>query len=238
MNCFFNLSTKTIKAEAKSNHTPVVFGWEMGDGTFLRGKEISHQYNRPGKYTVCLVSIMFNNTTNQRCTTRVCKDIEIVNCDRLKSRFAVEVKGLTIRVKGTSNVDSISAGFKFGDGNGARGLTASHTYDKPGVYRVCFIVEDLVYGCREEVCQKVIVEKKPCDLKADFAIDKDGLGVKVKARSNENNVHYFWSFGDGNDATGKTAGNRYKKEGVYTISLIVFNPRTKCKTLVCKRAQL
>lgn len=313
-------NSKTVKLVAQSRQQPAVHAFQLGDGTFLRGKEVKHTYDSAGVYRVCLKTIAFDSVTNQRCTTEVCKKITIVNCDRLTADFRYVVDGLTVKLAGMTNSNNVNTGFRFGDGQGIREDSAKHTYDKPGIYEICYIAEDYTYGCRKEVCKKIIVRddndcelrarftvrqdgdlvklkalsnqspalyewsfgdgdlakgdevrhqydepgvyrvclrvttrgkdsgelckttvcekvviRKPkCDLKADFVIAQDGLEVKLAARSNQDSVHHLWIFGDGEDATGKLAKHSYAKPGRYEIGLVVVDPVTKCKTCVWK----
>ena len=133
--------------------------------------------------------------------------------------------------------------WSFGDGETAKGQYAKHSYKKPGTYEVCVTAylgnaTSTNAGCRAKVCKTVVVKGKDCDLKADFKYETDGKKIRVKGESNESGVLYFWSWGDGTSSTGQTAKHKYDKEGVYEVCLIVFNPKTKCKTCVCKRVKI
>ncbi|MGB0851470.1 MAG: PKD domain-containing protein [Bacteroidia bacterium] len=227
--------SKTVKLNAKSNMTPVKFLWDFGDGTSERGSEVKHTYTNPGKYKICVKSIAFNSSTNQRCTVQVCKTVRIVDCDRLKGEFAYEVDGLSIKVRGKSNSNIAAAGYSFGDSTIKRGYSAKHTYSKPGTYSVCMILKDTVYGCKTTICKRITIARPGCQLEGDFKFTNNGFGLKLQAKSNQDKVHYFWSFGDGEDATGKNTSHRYKKPGLYQVCLIIFNPKTKCKVCICKR---
>lgn len=315
-----NPNTLEVVFAARSNRSPVVFGWRMSDGTVLRGDKIKHQFATAGNYKVCLTAIAFDSSTNQRCTTEVCKEISIVDCDRLKARFVYETDSLKLVVKGESNSNHVVYGYSFGDGTFARGQKARHIYREEGVYEVCLIAKDTITGCivkdcqrvevsdnncglrakfgyrqsdndfkfiakanmsparyvwsfgdgetgygeeiahsyakpgiyrvclvvyakaddgsicKTETCEKVVIrEIDRCELRADFRFKVDDNKLILEARSNEENVHYFWSFGDGNDATGKLARHKYDRPGEYEVCLIVFNPKTKCKVCVCKK---
>lgn len=228
-------NSKTVKFEAKSNFTPVVYSWKFGDGSAARGQETKHTYEKAGSYKVCLTAIAFNSTTNQRCTTQVCKEVKIADCDRLEAKFVFEVEGNTVKVRGKSNSKAAEAGYTFGDGTVVRGFEAKHTYKKPGTYKVCLIVLDSATGCKVEVCKRVIIEKEACKLEGDWKFETDGLTVKAKAKGNQDGLHYFWTYGDGTDGIGQTTKHTYKKPGTYQMCLVIFNPKTKCKVCICKR---
>ncbi len=314
-------NTKEVKFQARSNRSPVVFGWKISDGTFLRGDQVKHTFSAAGSYKVCLTAIAFDSVTNQRCTTDVCKEVTIVDCDRLEAKFDIEVDGLKVKLRGTSNSQHAVYGYDLGDGTVLRGNPIKHEYAREGIYEICFIAKDTIYGCVTKVCRKVKIENDDCDLEAKFDFRQDGndfkffakssvdpsrfvwdfgdgeqgygdetkhsyreagtylvcltvysqgtnstricstkvckrvtiekpnkcelraefefrtddLKAQFKAKANEDDLHYFWSFGDGEDGTGQEIRHKYKEAGVYEVCLIVFNPKTKCKVCICKK---
>jgi PKD repeat protein len=233
-----NHNTKTVVFKARSNKTPAVFGFKLGDGNFKRGQHISHTYASAGSYVVTLTTIAFDSVSNQRCTTKVSKKVEIVDCDRLKVAFKYEVDGMTVKVKGEANSNSVSTGFKFGDGHGSRGDEAKHTYDKPGVYSVCFIAEDSIYGCRQEVCKRVVISA-PCDLEAKFEYRQENNDFKFFAKASDRPARFLWNFGDGEKGHGDEIKHSYDKPGTYEVCLVVFAMNSTndqiCTTRVCKK---
>ncbi|MBR9861215.1 PKD domain-containing protein [bacterium] len=217
-----------VQLVARSSHYPAAFSWEISDGSSLRGQRTKHSFSSPGEYKVCLTVIAFDSVSNQRCTTRVCKAVEIVNCDRLKAEFDLVQDGMSIAVRGTSNSSNVVYGFSFGDGEHARGQAAKHRYDQRGVYTVCFYAKDTIYGCKTEVCKRVLID--PCSLRAKFDYRQDGNAFKFYAKANDSNVRYVWDFGDGNIGTGDEVGHRYQKPGVYAVCLTVYS---KTGTVIC-----
>ena len=231
-------NTKKVSFAAKSSHSPAVFSFDFGDSSSLRGQKVEHQYANAGSYKVTLTVIAFNSSTNQRCTTRVSKKVEIVNCDRLKADFKYVLDGMTIKLKGETNSTNVSTGFKLGDGNAERGDEVKHTYSKPGVYQVCYIAEDLTYGCRKEVCKKIVISA-PCKLEAKFEYRQDNEDFKFFAKANDSSARFVWNFGDGNKGTGDEIKHSYDKPGSYEVCLTVYSlNRTNnqiCSTRVCKK---
>ncbi|PCJ66934.1 MAG: hypothetical protein COA58_05640 [Bacteroidetes bacterium] len=236
-----NQNTKTISLKASSSHSPAVFGFKLGDGTFLRGEKISHTYATAGDYEVCLTTIAFNSSTNQRCTTKVCKKVKIVDCDRLKANFRFVVDGMTVKFIGQTNSNNASTGFRFGDGQIERKDSVKHTYARPGIYKVCYIAQDSIYGCRKEVCKKVIISA-PCDLKATFKVRQDDNTAKFIAEANDRPARFLWSFGDGTKGHGSEIKHDYDKAGSYEVCLTVFALNATndqiCTTRVCKKVTI
>ena len=70
------LSPRTFKFKAFAIHNPddpvVGYRWTFGDGSAASGKEVTHQYNSPGTYEVCLTI-----KTQRGCETRICKPLHV-----------------------------------------------------------------------------------------------------------------------------------------------------------------
>ncbi len=233
-----NHNTKTVEFKARSNKQPAVFAFKLGDGNFKRGQHIKHTYASAGSYTVTLTTIAFDSVANQRCTTQVRKKVEIVDCDRLKVAFKYEVDGLTVKLKGEANSNAVHTGFKFGDGHGSRKDEVKHTYAKPGVYVVCYVAEDTVHGCRQEVCKRIVITA-PCKLEAKFEYRQEQNDFKFIAKANDSPARFLWNFGDGEKGHGDEIKHSYDKPGIYEVCLTVYalnatNDKV-CTTRVCKK---
>ncbi|WP_157198832.1 PKD domain-containing protein [Methanocaldococcus infernus] len=61
-------------------------------------------------------------------------------------------------------------------------------------------------------------------LKVFFAIEIiDDFKVNFYSLCNDNNTHYFWTFGDNSNSTSANPSHKYEKEGLYIIKLKVNN---------------
>ena len=232
-----------LKFVAKASEAPARFLWNFGDGDKGSGDEIGHSYDKPGVYEVCLTVYALNATNNQICTTKVCRRIEIKkdNDCGLRAKFDYRQDRNHFKFKAVANDSHARYVWNFGDGSDASGAEVKHEYKKPGTYLVCVTVYTGKLGskyhplCSTKVCKRIIIEKPSCKLEGNYRFNVDRLYVKFEGKANEDKVHYFWSFGDGSDATGKLARHKYDKPGVYEVCLIIFNPRTKCKVCICKK---
>ena len=68
-----NHQNKEVSLEARSSHQPAVFAWKISDGSAYRGQSINHTFSAAGTYKICLLTIAFDSSVNQRCTSTVCK---------------------------------------------------------------------------------------------------------------------------------------------------------------------
>jgi PKD repeat protein len=70
------ISPRTFKFKGFAIHNPddpvAGYRWTFGDGSAASGKEVTHQYNAPGTYEVCLTI-----KTQRGCVTRICKPLHV-----------------------------------------------------------------------------------------------------------------------------------------------------------------
>jgi len=70
------ISPRTFKFRGFAIHNPddpvVGYRWTFGDGSAATGREVTHQYNAPGTYEVCLTI-----KTQRGCETRICKPLHV-----------------------------------------------------------------------------------------------------------------------------------------------------------------
>ena len=70
------ISPRTFKFKGFAIHNPddpvVSYRWTFGDGSTATGREVTHQYNVPGTYEVCLTI-----KTQRGCVTRICKPLHV-----------------------------------------------------------------------------------------------------------------------------------------------------------------
>jgi PKD repeat protein len=236
----YRQSGKDFAFFAKSNDSNARYVWDFGDGTSGTGSEVKHSYQSGGTYIVCLKVLSKSGTLI--CDYKVCERVEVKRdgCD-IEAKFEFRQDDADFAFFAKVSLAPARFVWDFGDGNHGYGDQVKHSYSQPGVYEVCLTVYYAATNssaiCSTNVCQRVEVKRpqKDCDLRAEFDIRVDGRKVYVNAKANQEDVHFFWSFGDMHDATGSSARHKYREYGTYEICLIVFNPKTKCKVCICKK---
>ena len=136
---FFNASSSTV-ANAS-------FTWDFGDGTSGSGVAPTHQYSRPGTYSVTLTA---RNDLGQ--TVSISKSIIVSSAStQLVADFTFSPTNPTISVNtNTVLFDATDSGptvtswtWDFGDGSGTgSGLKTSHTFTRPGTWVVRLTIAD------------------------------------------------------------------------------------------------
>lgn len=222
----YRLDSTTLYVAGKANSSNIMAFYEVNGKRAIKGLKGRTNLKAPGRYKVCL----YVKDTVTDCSVTKCKVIE-VKC-HLKAHFEYKVVNGEINVQGKSNSRNAIYWYELNQKVVLRGDSGNFKIPANGASILCFIAKDTVTGCVVKECEKL---RAKCNLKADFHYKVDGNKVIVKAKSNESKVLYFWSFGNGKDSTGAKSAITYKNQGTYEICLIVFNPRTKCKVSICKK---
>ncbi len=142
------------------------------------------------------------------------------------ARMAVEFDGRSSR---RGDHDIVRYRWDFGDGSRAEGSRVSHTYDRPGEYRVSLEVTDQI-GLRDSTRVTIRIKENPDDTTPPLAVidgpttAREGDSVTFdgsRSFSLSPIRRYDWSFGDGSTASGRTVNHTYNRAGTYTVLLTV-----------------
>ncbi|MDN5835563.1 MAG: PKD domain-containing protein, partial [bacterium] len=167
-------------------------------------------------------------------------------CDNLTSKKLSRTK-FEFNAKASTKNGAKIQGYRidFGDGHaqyyktGSKSKTVTHTYSKPGTYKVKMTVNTDVgdYVTSSNCATTVKVEKPTPPPKVELpVVSCDGLDVDKKSRTaydftvkatakNTKVTSYTFDFGDGKketvktDATTKTVSHDYSKAGKYTVQV-------------------
>ncbi|QSX37654.1 PKD domain-containing protein [Shewanella sedimentimangrovi] len=129
-----------------SDGTIMSYDWNFGDGTNASGAEVSHVYQAPGDFTVVLMV-----TDNDNLSDQASQVVNVQNQPPVAVGSADTLSGtapLTVNFDGSGSHDQDSAGtisnyqWNFGDGSGASGVNASHSYSQAGSFTPTLTVTD------------------------------------------------------------------------------------------------
>ena len=122
------------------------FVWDFGDGTTGSGRTATHTYSSPDTYSVSLTT-----TDAFARTLSVTRSVAVGSGGTPTSSFTVSPTtpnlGDTVFFNASASTapvgrSIVSYDWTFGDGATASGVTASHSYDVAGTYRVTLTVTD------------------------------------------------------------------------------------------------
>lgn len=209
-----------------SEHDIVSNVWHFGDGHNGDGENPNHTYDEPGTYNVCLII-----TDEVGCVADVCHMVTVapVGGGDCEAAFTWDQgSGLTVHFfdQSDDDPDIISWHWTFGDGGVSDDPNPHHTYDEPGVYVVCLIVEN-EFGCESDVCHEVVVEGGGGgDCSAAFEWEQgNGLIVHFIDHSDDDPdiISWHWTFGDGHESDDQNPVHEYAEPGVYLVCIRVEN---------------
>ena len=231
---------KNLSASSSNTH----FIWKFGDGTESRDISPSHVYTQPGKYYVCLVSEAIPN-----CRAAYCDSV-IVNCENscvTSARFewkkdSADCKKIRFINLSAPITPNTHFAWKFGDGNGSYDTNPSHTYQQPGKYMVCLVV-DAGNNCTRYYCDSVIVScGDSCNMQPAFNWKTDEaipgrIYFKNLTVSPSAAIHYVWKFGDNSSSNDANPVHVYSHPGKYNVCLIA-EMGSACRKEVCQEIEI
>jgi PKD repeat protein len=218
--------------------------WDMGNGQFLNGTDVSYSYNQAGSYhpVVLLESDAFGS-----CSKAFEFEIEI---PLVKALFTEKSNGLCLGEQMELDNQSIGANcyqWNFGDGNFSTDTEPVHTYEIPGTYEneliAKFVLENGT-ACADTSTNQVEVFPKPIS-NFSYNIENPRACVLPKSVSFRNESlgaeSYFWIF-DSNRPTHAVSDAvnpdyLYQNEGEHLVKLISTNEYS-CSDTITKSVEI
>lgn len=206
--------------------------WDFGDGTIGTGQTITHYFQPSGVayYTVTLTTVV-TGPDSISCTGVSSQEVwinGISNCKAMFTYYPDSLDGLTLNFQDMSFINNgtlpTSWSWDFGDGSTSTVQNPVHTYADSGFYYVCLTISDSSGQCFDTFCDFVtagiiIPPPEPCMNWFDFYNDTS-LTITFNGYCvSQNNVQYFWEFGDGVSATGQSVTHTYAQNGLYDVTL-------------------
>lgn len=240
-------------SEVMNNDSIVKYSWTLGDGSVIdtKTKELLYQYQKAGKYQVCLYT-----KTAKGCESKYCATIEIADPQACTAAFSFERTG-TRSFRFNSSKSFASAGdtikqriWIFGDGSSMDGneISPLKTYKDTGTYSVCLKIKS-AKGCEAYYCNTIVVKDStitnpPLSCKAIFSFVRKEQAIQFNslasvAPSGDSIVSRTWYFGDG---SAPLTGNRkdpyyqYQQPGAYNVCVIIKTSKG-CESKYCALVQ-
>jgi PKD repeat protein len=213
----------TVALTDLSPNTPTEWDWDFGDGGSSGIPNPTHTFNAPGTYTICLI------TSNTCGSNQSCQQIA-VSCAAPAPAFTTTADELQVNFQDNTTNAPTSWSWTFGDGNGSAQQNPSHSYAAPGTYEVCLTAESIC-GSNTACSQVTISCNAPQPV---FTVQEEELSVSFTDASTNSPTSWFWTFGDGNSATGPNPMHTYSQPGTYTVCLeagSLCGSATDCETV-------
>jgi PKD repeat protein len=209
--------------------------WDFGDGTSSDKPVVTKTYDKAGTYDVKLT---VKDSSGQICDSGVATT-------RVDANFPPTAEAGEDRTACLGNIVSFDASgsqvngtpayrWDFGDGHTGEGARASHSYEKPGTYRVRLFIDDgkgTECSTSADSTTVTIADRAVVTLEDSQSVCL-GQSVRLRANGTGGASNYRWDFGDGQTWEGGAgASHQYEKPGTYTVRVSADNGKgTDCST--------
>ncbi len=216
----------------------VSYLWNFGDGTTSTLQFPFHSYSAPGNYDARVIATNSCGRKDTLYTTA-----RVVANKPIDAYFYVpeheKVSGDSIHFSASTSsysmVDNNTYLWTFGDGTSSTLKNPVHVYFQPKDYMVKLTVTN---GCGSFSYSEAVTitpKLRLCDAQFDYWVDGPAGFID---KSSGNPTSWTWDFGDGTVSTVQSPTHSYTRDGVYTVSLTVFNVATKCFSSVSRRISI
>lgn len=217
-------------------HAP---GWDYEGTVYLQpnSNTATYQFTQNGTYNY-YISVQDSITS---CFDSISGTITInnitVNCDASFSYYDT-INNQTYFYPNNYDVN-LEYSWDFGDGTYSNNPYPYHTYNSPGTYIACLTVWDASgsSNCADTVCETITVTGNANNCDASFIYLDTINGTTYFLPNNyDQNLSYYWDFGDGNSSTDPFPTHTYSTPGTYTACLNVWEPMSggQCADTVCQ----
>ncbi len=127
--------------------------------------------------------------------------------------------------------DTLTYSWNFGDGSTGKGVSLDHTYQNAGSYDVHLTVTDSAGATGQAQVTITVSSNKPpvARFKASKTAGFMPLEIVFDAKDSSDPdgtiTRYAWDFGDGTTQEGEKVTHTFTSEGVYTVTLTVFDDK-------------
>ncbi|RLF48029.1 MAG: hypothetical protein DRN29_00935 [Thermoplasmata archaeon] len=220
-----DLLFKFVSVYDGSNYT-----WDFGDGSIGYGKVVEHQYLMPGTYEVRLIV-----RDNGNEIVNYSQTINTANIPPIPDFYYSPEYPYTLETvfffDNSTDPDGyiINWTWHFGDGGISYLPNPNHTYLKAGEYNVTLTVVDNEFKAKTVAKQIIVRNRHPV---AKFYWTKGEEGTLIFYANylydpsydpDGSIVNYTWDFGDGSIGYGEWVEHVYAKDGVYNVTLTVYD---------------
>jgi PKD repeat protein len=226
---------QTVLFDASTSQGPIVdYRWNFGDGGNASGRTATHAFSRPGTFAVTLtITDGFGRSASTVQSVTVgagANPTAAFTTSPSAPLIAQQVFFNAAQSRPSPGNSITSYTWDFGDGASGSGQQASHAYAAAGAYTVVLTITD---SAGRTATATAAVNAGTGAPTADFTFSptSPAVGATVNfngsastAAAGRTITTYFWSFGDGTNATsgGPTfSKSGYTAAGTYTVTLTV-----------------
>lgn len=218
-------------ASSDADGDTLMYSWDFGDGSPARqGREVVHVFDKAGRYPVTL---WVDDGTGLGNARDVDTTIVTINTRPVANaggnREVCSGQPIIFDASGSSDADGdlLLYDWDFGDGDEARVINPTKTYENPGTYPVTLLVTDESGSDRGQDADRiaVIVKEGPIanagedmTVCVNQSVRFDG-SASTDADGSVNS--YEWTFGDGSRSSGVSPVKTFDRTGRQVVTLTI-----------------
>ncbi len=207
-------------------------------GTVIEGPEAFYVYDTVGVYEEFVVTRNACNRYDTIYTKVIIGNTNLPEVDFGMDKWnAKRFEPIQFNTNIWSDFDNYTILWDFGDGASSTDKNPTHFYVSEGYYTITLRIEN---GCGYNLQQKNIwIQKETSLCEAKFIYTSTtGTTVNFEDKSLGKITSYFWEFGDGKVSTKANPVNIYPTEGIYMVTLTVYDSLTNCSNQIKKQVQV
>ena len=222
-----NVNNNTVAFSDSTSGAISKMYWSYGDGTYSTNFQANHTYTSAGVYTICLDVV--GQTAS--CVSHTCKTFKVGSAPACYADFTYAISGQTVVFNNNSGNYS-KVNWNFGNGIISMDVNPTITFTKAGIYNVVLTVFDATTNCQSTKTEQVQIGTAPVYCNADFGFfpttNVNEFQFNIVG-ANSSTVKYYWIFGDGNYSTLVNPTHAFANNGIYKVSLAVYDSASNCQ---------
>jgi len=210
------------------------YEWHI-QGTVTEGPEAFYVYDTVGTYEEFVVTRNACNRYDTIYTKAIIGENNIPDAEFGMDKWdAKRFEPINFYANIWDDFENYTILWEFGDGISSTEKNPTHFYIAEGEYTITLRIEN---GCGYDIEQKTIwIAKETTVCEAKFVYTSTtGTTVNFEDKSLGKITSYFWEFGDGKVSTKANPVNIYPAEGIYMVTLTVYDSLTNCSNQIKKQ---
>jgi PKD repeat protein len=211
-----------IATGSATNPSTCIYAWNLGNGNFPSGTNVSTTYALGQTYPVTLT--VTDPVTS--CQNTTWQQVNVVSTTGCNSSFTYLINPNGLVTLSASNVNgNNSYSWSHGNGTNSFGTQTSVTYNSFGTYNICLVVSDSMNTCWDSTCHSITIAptNPTCDASFSYLVNSLGTAVftAMNAASNPASTMYSWSFDNGTTWTNLSSSSSITNSFTTGISTAV-----------------
>jgi PKD repeat protein len=236
-----SVNQATAQFQAAATNSNLTHSWSAGDGSYLYGINVSHNYTLPGTYTVTHYVVDSLTSCKDSAKQTIVVNFPVSCLASFNSVMDSVILNQYHFTSTSSAVGSFIQSYKWTVNGVIKSSSEKLDYTfLQGTYDLCLTITT-VSGCTSSSCKTVTVGNTNCNWTASFtsnSITSTSKTVGFSPSPDADHMRYQWYFGDEQQSSQKKPVHSYQQAGVYSVKLIITDTISGCYDTVRQTIQV